>query len=88
MAMVQNQLHNSLVESFETMALTTTMTTMTTTTPSSTIHSAGNGSNGDNNISNANQKGDGPKIMNTTENDLIKIIPYEVNITKVFMAAF
>lgn len=76
MAMVvQNQLHNSLVEHLEAAAATI-----------STIHSAENGFN-----ANANQKGDGPKIMNTTiENDLIKIIAYEANITKVciFMVAF
>lgn len=79
MAMVQNQLHNSLVEKLETTALTTS---------TSTIHSADNGSDGDIAISNANQMGAGPKIMNAAQSDLIKIIPYEANITKVFMVAF
>lgn len=79
MAMVQNQLHNSLVENLETSALTTS---------TSTIHSADNGFDGDTTISNANQTGAGPKIMNATQSDLIKIIPYEANSTKVFMAAF
>lgn len=72
--MVQNKLHNSLVENLETAMVLATSTA---------IHSADNGFNGDDNISNAKQKGDGPKIMNTTENDLIKIISYEANITMV-----
>lgn len=72
MTLVQNQLHNNLVENLREVLETTT------------IHDAENGSNEDKGcIFNASQKGGGPKILNATENDLIKIIPYEANVTKV-----
>lgn len=74
MAMVQNQLHSSLVKDLEA-ALTSTSTSN---------HGADNGFNKDKTIPSTSQKGDEPKIMNTTENNLIKIIPYEANITKVW----
>lgn len=69
MTLAENQLHSSSVENLRT-ALTM-----------STIHGVGDESN--ENKSNVIQKGGASKIMNDTANDLIKIIPYEANITKV-----
>lgn len=73
MVLVENPLHNGLVETLQTTLKTT----------SSTRDGAENGFTEDKSIFNANQKGAGPKIINDTENALIKIITYESNVTKV-----
>ena len=70
MALVQNPLHNSIVEHLKTVLTTSSM------------HGAENEEE-EKTISNPNQRGVEPKIMKITENNRIKIIPYEANITKV-----